>query len=141
MHDAALVRGLERLGDLQRDSQRLVTRKRAVGEPLREVFTLDELHRQEAHAVRLVQAVDRRDVGVVQRGEQLRFALEAGEPLGTLREHGRQDLDRHLAIERGVEGLPHHPHAALADLVHDAVVQELAARFDRHAALHLPRGF
>jgi hypothetical protein len=140
VHDAALVGRLERLGDLQRDLQRLVPRERAAREPLREVLPLDELHRQEAHTVRFVKTVDRRDARVVQRRQQLRLALEAGQPLRALREHRGQDLDRHLAVERGVERFPHHPHATLADLLDDAVVQKLAARFDLHHA-PLPPGF
>ena len=36
---------------------------------------------------------------MVQLGEELRFALEAGEALLVLGERRRQDLDRHFALE------------------------------------------
>ena len=35
-----------------------------------------------------------------------------------------QDLDRHLAVEGGVGGRPDDPHAALAELFTDAVVEK-----------------
>ena len=74
--------------------------------------------------IRVVDAVDRGDVGVVQRGQQLGLALEAGQPLGVVGERVGQDLDRHLAVERGVDRLPDHTHPALADLLDQAVVEQ-----------------
>ena len=44
VHDAALVRGLERVGDLCRDAQRLVDRDRPLRDPLDERRPVDELH-------------------------------------------------------------------------------------------------
>ena len=43
------------------------------------VAALDELHDESADAVRLLEAEDRGDVRVVELGEELRLALEAGE--------------------------------------------------------------
>ena len=85
-----IVRRLERFGDLSGDRQRLANRNRAAGDDVREVLTLDELHGQRWHAARTLQAVDRRDVRVAQPGEQLRLALEAGQPPGIARNLGRQ---------------------------------------------------
>ena len=42
---------------------------------------LDELHRQEVHAVRFFHGVDGDDAGVVEGGERLRLAPEALEPV------------------------------------------------------------
>ena len=46
-------------------------------EALGERRALDELHDQGAHTVRLLKPEDRRDVGMMELGEELRFALEA----------------------------------------------------------------
>ena len=46
MDDVLLVRGLEPVGDLLRDLQRLVHRKRATREPRGKVFAVHELHHQ-----------------------------------------------------------------------------------------------
>ena len=47
-----------------------------------EVLALDELHDERVDAVRCLPDRRWRDVRMVQRGEDLRFALEAGEPFG-----------------------------------------------------------
>ena len=46
MHDAAIVRRFEPLGDLPRDRQRLRDRCGAVGEPIGKRRAFDELERQ-----------------------------------------------------------------------------------------------
>ena len=66
MNDALLVCRLERLGNLSRDGQGLVDGNRAVHDPLRQVFSLDEFHHEGRHAAAVFQAVDVCDVRVVQ---------------------------------------------------------------------------
>ena len=60
--------------------------------------------------------------GMIQRRERLRFAREAREPIGIVREQLRQHLDRDVAIESRVAGAEDLAHAAdadgAADLVH-----------------------
>jgi hypothetical protein len=70
------VRGLERLGDLPGDGEGLVEGERPALQPLGEVLALDELHDEGADAARLLEAVDRGDVRVLQLGQDLRLALE-----------------------------------------------------------------
>src|SRR5262245_35402215 len=53
----------------------------AMSETLREVFTLDELHHKRPHTVGLFEAVNVRDVRVIQRGENFGFSLEASETI------------------------------------------------------------
>ncbi len=81
VHDAALVGLLERLRDLAGDVDRLVDRQRAALQALGEILARDQLEHQERGAVGFLEPVDRRDVGVVERGEQLGLALEARETL------------------------------------------------------------
>ena len=78
----ALVRGFERLGHLFRDRQRLVDRDGAARDALREILALDELHHERADAGRFLDAVQLRDVGMIERGERLRLALEPHEAIG-----------------------------------------------------------
>ena len=77
-------------------------------------LSFDELENQEANAVRFLEAVDRTDVGMVQRREHPRLALEPREPIGVARERTGQDLDRDVARELGVVRLIHLAHAARA---------------------------
>ena len=67
------------------------------------------------------------DVGMVQRREGLRFALEPREPFGVVRERVRQELDRDVAIQLRVARSVHLSHAAFADLRGDFVDAEAGA--------------
>jgi len=53
---------------------------------LREIFALDEFHDERSPVSAFFEAVDRRDVRVVQRREGLRFACETCEPFVVARE-------------------------------------------------------
>ena len=77
MHETLLVRCLQRRRYLECDGQRFVGRHGPACETLGEVLARDELEHEKAQALSLFQAVDGADVGVVQRGEQSGFALEA----------------------------------------------------------------
>ena len=73
MHDPVVVRGREPVGDLSRDAERLVERNRPLLDALGQRRPLDELHDERL----VLDAVDRRDVRMIERGEHLRFAREA----------------------------------------------------------------
>jgi hypothetical protein len=134
---AARVRGGKRLGHLPRDLERVVEGQRSgAGDALREVLALDPFHGEERACVLrrcAVHRVDRGDVRVAERRQQLRLALEARGPVGVADEPCGEDLDRDLTVERGVDGFPDDAHAALAGLGEEAVMEELVARFERHA--------
>ena len=52
---------------------------------------------------------------MIEGGERLRFALEAREPVGVVREGLGQNLDRDLTIQLRVARAVHLAHAAFAD--------------------------
>jgi hypothetical protein len=116
MDDALLVRGFQCVGDLRRDAQRLIERNRTAGDPPRKILTLDELHHERGNAVAFFKAIDARNIRMIKRGEDFRFALKTCEPVVSRREGLRQDLDRDLALQLGIGGPIHLPHAALTDL-------------------------
>ncbi len=62
----------------------------------------------------VLEAVQMRDVGVVQRREHLRLAAEAREPFGVARDELRQDFQRDVAMEFRVAGAVDLAHAACA---------------------------
>ena len=66
-------------------------------------------------------------MGMIQRGERLRFALETRQAIRVRGERVRQHLDRDLAAEAGVGGAVHLAHAAFADLRGDFVDAEAGA--------------
>ena len=87
VHYPTLVRGVECIGDLRRDAQRLFHSNRRARDAVGEILTRHQLHHQSWHraaiarAGRIDHAVDLRDVGVIERGERLRLALETDQAI------------------------------------------------------------
>ena len=75
----------------------------------------------------MFEAVDRGDVGMIQRRQHFRFALKTGEPFGIVRERFRQNFDGYVAPELGVVRLIHFAHSARADGAEDFVRAEFCA--------------
>ena len=72
----------------------------------------------------------RGDVGMVERGERLRFALEAHQPIGIGPQTLGQDLQRDVAIELGIARAIHLAHAAFADERRDFVHTKACTGWD-----------
>jgi len=104
-------------------------------DPDRQGRSLDQLQHQRPRAVGFLDAVDGGDVRVVEAGEDLRFPLEPREPIRVSREGVGQDLQRDLAVELRVGGLPDLSHAALAQEGGDVVVPEAGAGSEGHGLL------
>jgi len=69
-----------------------------------------------------LEPVDGGDVGVVERREEPRLALEPREAVGVGGEGGREELERDVATEFGVARAVYLTHAPGADLVGHLVV-------------------
>ena len=79
------------------------------------------------------QAVDGRDVGMVERREHVGLALEADEPVTIVDEGLGEDLQRDVAGELCI-GRPVHPsHTAFAEESDDVVVSEPVPDVHEHA--------
>src|SRR5437879_2513578 len=81
--------------------------------------SIDELEDKKSRAARFLEAVDGRDVRMIQRREELRFTLESGNSVRVGDEELRQDLDRDLAPELCVARAVDFAHAAGADRADD----------------------
>jgi hypothetical protein len=100
MDDARLVGRLERVDDLAGDRDRIGDRQGAARfEHLGERDAGNQFHDQGTHVTGVLDAVDMRDVGMVEGGECLRLALEASEAIGVTRERVRDDLQCNVALE------------------------------------------
>ncbi len=132
MDDPLLVSRFERVGDLAGDLESLLRFQSAADELLRERLPFHELEHERPHASGLLDAVDRRDVSMVERREDLRFALETRHALGVCGESFRQDLDCHVAPQPRVPGAVHLPHSAGADRRHDFIGPEPGTRSESH---------
>ena len=132
MDDPLLMRRLEGVGDLTRDDEGVVERDGAACDAIGQVVALDQLHRQRVHWPGAFDAVDLRDVRMVERCQRLRLPLEAREALAVCRKQRRQDLERNVAIEARVAGAVDLAHAAGAERAENFVRSETGAHRHGH---------
>jgi len=132
MHDALLVRVADAVEGLKEERQRLfdleasgLLHQGGEGPPV------DELHHHQQRPLVIEQAVEDRDVRVVEPGEGAGLGAEALEHLGLGGEVGAQGLDGHRAAERQVGGLEDLADAAFPDLSQDSVVADGLADHER----------
>jgi hypothetical protein len=97
--DVLPVRRLERFRDLEGDANGVRQRKRTVDQALGNGRSLHELEHEGRQAIEIFEAVDSRDVRMIQRGEDLRFPGKTHEPIRIVRESRREYLDRDVAIQ------------------------------------------
>jgi len=128
MDDPLVVSRLKRRRDLLRDFQGILDRHGASTQPCRKVFAIDEFHHEradgDAAVIDVFDAVQLRDMGMVQRCECLRFAHETLQPLGVPGKLRAQKLQRDIAIEPRVVGTIDLAHTSGADGSDDAIRPE-----------------
>ncbi len=127
-----LCAALERVGDLRPELHDLVERQRALLQPVREGLALEQLHHQEVRVSLVPDVEERADVGVVERGDRLRLALEPLAPLLVLSEADGEQLDGDAAVEAGVLPPPDLAHSAGADRRRQLVGPEPRSGLDGH---------
>src|SRR5438034_11272606 len=74
------------------------------------------------YAFRFFQAVKDSDIGMVQRRQELRLALESDHALGVPSVDLREHLQRDVAVQTGVSGTVDLAHPARPELLDDAIV-------------------
>lgn len=121
---AGFVRGFEAGGDLAADFERLVKREGSALQAVVDRLARDELEDEEAGVAGLIDAEDLRDVGMVQRGERRRLALEALQALVVGGEVLGEDFDRDFAAEARVLRAIDLPHRSGAERAKGLVGRE-----------------
>jgi hypothetical protein len=124
MYDALFVRILQRIRDLRRDPPGVFERHGALRR-----FALDQLHDDRA----VFHAVDVRDVGMIQRRENLGLAPKTRHAVGIARESFRQHLQRHVAFQLRVASAIDFAHPAGPYCRKDLVWAKSSADNQRHA--------
>ena len=122
---------LERIAQRDPDRDDVAVREPPLAEQLIERRAADELGDQVGAVVVSPGLVERDDVRVLEPRGRLRLALETAR-VDALAQH---DLDRHLAVEALVVGLPHRAEAAGAE----PALQAVAPEHDRRLAVRLRR--
>src|SRR3990172_12720059 len=87
------------LSDLRSELEHLFHRKRAPIDFLPERFPVDKLQGEKQDSLRFLHRVEGDDVGMIQRRDRLRLAMEALPPIGIRSELRRKDFERDLAGE------------------------------------------
>src|SRR5271169_3198692 len=124
MHDSSGMSGVECVGDLDGEREKDLCFQRTSRNAVSQGHAIQKFHSDERLAVLLAKIVDGANIGVVQRGCGLRFALKAGECLLIPGNVLRQELEGDKAMEAGVLGFVDDAHAAGAEFLEDAVVRD-----------------
>ncbi len=106
-------------------------------ELVRQRFTVDELEDEKRATVRFLEAVDTRDVGMIERRENLSLALEASHTIGIVCESVWKKLDRDAAPEFCVARPVDFAHATGAQRADHFIRTETGARRECHGARRL----
>ena len=115
MDDSSLVRGFESLCDLPGDRYRLADGDCPSRDPIGEGRAFDQLHHQGPDAGGVFEAMDLRDVWMIERRQVLRFAAETCQAIRIVRHVGQQELDRDVPVELRIAGAIDLAHSACAD--------------------------
>ena len=126
------VRGFQRLRDLLGDGEGFIDRDGPLRDAIPERRPLDQFHHQRDSARALFEAVNLRDVRMIERGKRSRFAIKSCQPFGILRDRLGQYFDRHVATEVGVRRPIHLPHSAFTNLGGDLIWTEAGAGLQGH---------
>ena len=121
MNDPGGVGSCQGVGDADSDFQGLSEGQPFARHDLLECLALHQLHHQHVLAVDGEHIVDGHDPGVVECRGGLRLVEEAQPPFGIHGLAGWKDLEGDKSLENGVPGLVDDPHAALAELLDDAI--------------------
>ena len=127
MDDAVLVRRFERFRDLAGDVQRLRQWQRPGRDPTGERRPIDELEDEIPALVHDFDAVDRADVRMIERGEDLGLALEPRDAFGVACQGIGQRFDRDVPVEPRVARAVDFAHAAGAKRRSDFIGADVGA--------------
>jgi hypothetical protein len=132
VHDSCVVRRFQRLGQLAGDWQHFVERKRTAFDTVGQVLSGDELHGDRVHWTGVLDAVNGRDVRVVERGQRLGFAREPRQPVIVTCDSVGKDFQRDVSLQSEIAGTVHFAHSAGAESIDDFVWTNILARRETH---------
>src|SRR5262249_54190813 len=107
-------------------------RQRSVRQSLGEGLSRNELHDDARHVLEVLDAVDRRDRGMIDGGEQPRLPPEARHARGVLRERLGKHLDRDVPPQASVARPADLSHAALSVRIENLETAQTGSLLQRH---------
>src|SRR6185503_13480286 len=97
MNDALVMCSFERLGNLSSDVNHFIYQEGTGCDPVGEGWAFHQLENEREDTVRLLEAVDSRDVRMIERRQYLSLSPESRHAIRIEREQRRQDLECDLA--------------------------------------------
>ena len=129
MNDPLLVRGVETIGDLNRQVENFLRLQRLARDALLQRLAFQELHHDEVLAFMRVDFVDGADVGMIQGGSSLGFPLKPLQLVSVLGHSFAEELQGDEPAQRGILRLVDHTHAAATELFQDLEMRNSLADF------------
>jgi hypothetical protein len=124
VNDSLGVRGIERVGNFDREVEDAGGLHGPAPDQGSEVLAFETLHGNEGFAMFLADVINRADIRVIQRGCRLGFAAEPAEGLSIIGEVRREKLQGDEAVQARVLRFVHDTHASTAELLDDAVMRD-----------------
>ena len=124
MNDSFGMRGIEGVGDFDADIEQAFQFHRAIADAVLQGNALEKFHGDEGFAVVVADVVNGADVGMVQRGCGLGFALKAGEGLRVAGDIVGEKLESDEAVQAAVFRLVDNAHTAAPEFFNDAVMRD-----------------
>ncbi len=137
MHNAAAMRFFQSIADFDPVFQNLRDRHRPFSKPIGQGLALQTLHHQVVHTVLMADVVERANIGMVQRRDGSRFALETLPGFGVFGKMLGKNLDCNGAVESRVPGAIHFAHSARPKRRLNLVRPKFRARVKPHASAQL----
>ena len=119
--------GIERIGHLNGQRKQGLGIHGLARDAMLQRHPVQKLHGDKGLAVLLANVVNGADVGMIQGGCRLGFALETGQGLRVAGNFRGQKFECDETVQAGVLGLVNHTHAATAQLLENAVVRNSLA--------------
>jgi hypothetical protein len=132
--DAVRMRGVERIGNLDGEIEKLLDRDPLTPGLIRQHLPIEQFHDEKVLSVALPDVIQRADVRVTQLRDRSGFSLEALASIGRRRNVRRQDFNRHLATQTCVCRFVHLAHSARADPGGDFIWAEMCTQIQRHGS-------
>jgi len=132
---SALV--FKRFANLFGERQRFVSGNRAGVDAFGKRGAFDQFHDESVGGAGIFEAVDRGNIGMIERGEEFCFAAEAAQAIGIGGNSGRQDFERDFAAQLAVAGAVYLAHAAHTKKSADFVKTNFGSGHEGHGLLEL----
>jgi hypothetical protein len=110
--DALRVSGIERVGNLDRQTKQNIRLYGSAGDPMFQRNPVKKLHNKEWMAMLLSDLMEGADIGVIECRSRLGFALEPRQGLSVLGDVIGQKLQHYKSVESYVLGLVDNTHSA-----------------------------